>query len=160
VDLKAGHLQIVHTRVVADGKVVESEPKTDAGKRSIPLDPKLVAILKAHKARQAQEELVDGTGLYEDSGYLFNDELGRAYYPDTLSEWFDDQIKASGLPRIRLHDCRHTAATLMLRQGTPVHVVSQILGHASIRITLDFYGHVLPGQTEEAGAKLSSELLP
>lgn len=63
------------------------------------------------------------------------------------------------MPRIRLHDTRHTAATLMLSAGVPVKVVSEMLGHASITITLDTYAHVLPGMGEEAGAALSASLL-
>lgn len=96
---------------------------------------------------------------YEDSGYLFADEMGRPYHPDTMSDWFDQKVKALGLPRIRLHDCRHTAASLMLSAGVPVKVVSEMLGHASPTITLAVYAHVMPGMAEEAGAALSKSLL-
>ena len=84
------------------------------------------------------------------------DELGRPYHPQSLSNW---KVKDLGLPRIRLHDTRHTAATLMLAAGVPVKVVSEMLGHASISITLDVYAHVLPGMGEQAGAALSESLL-
>jgi integrase len=96
---------------------------------------------------------------HEDGGYLLADELGRPYHADTISEWFNQQVKASGLPRIRLHDCRHTAASLMLAAGVPVKVVSEMLGHASPTITLAVYAHVIPGMAEEAGAALSASLL-
>jgi integrase len=71
-----------------------------------------------------------------------------------------DKVKASGLRRIRLHDTRHTAASLMLASGVPTKVVSEMLGHASPTVTLAIYAHVLPGMGEDAGAALSASLLP
>ena len=158
VDLDIAALRINRTRVVVDGKALESAPKTAAGRRSIPLDALLVALLRQHKARQAAERLAAGTA-YGPGGWLFADELGQPYYPDSLSEWFDTKAKALGLRRIRLHDTRHTAASLMLASGVPVKVVSEMLGHASPTITLSIYAHVMPGMAEEAGAALSARLL-
>jgi integrase len=106
--------------------------------------------------RSAKSAKVDA---YEDGGYLLADELGRPYHPDTISGWFERKVAEVGLPRIRLHDCRHTAATLMLAAGAPVKVVADVLGHASPTITLSTYAHVLPGMAEEAGARLSASLL-
>jgi len=79
--------------------------------------------------------------------------------PDSLSTWFEAKVKAFEMPRIRLHDTRHTAASLMLASGVPVKVVSEMLGHASPTITLSIYAHVMPGMAEEAGAALSASLL-
>jgi integrase len=158
VDLESGTLRVVATRVVAKGIPVESVPKTAAGIRSIPLDPSLVALFKSHRARQAEERLAAGPA-YEDGGYLVADELGRPYHPDTISDWFDDRVKTAGLRRIRLHDTRHTAATLMLASGEQVKVVSEMLGHASPTITLSIYAHVLPGMAEAAGERLSALVL-
>jgi integrase len=158
IDLNGGAMHIRTTRVVVDGKVIDSKPKTDAGFRSIPLDPSLVAILKAHKATQAREKLAAGAA-YVDAGYLVADELGRPYYPDSISTWFDQKVKELGLPRIRLHDTRHTAASLMLADGVQVKVVSEMLGHSSPTITLAIYAHVMPGMAHEAGAALSASLL-
>lgn len=90
---------------------------------------------------------------------MFTDEIGQPYHPDTFSDRFDDLVKASGLPRIRLHGTRHTAASLMLAAGVPTKVVSEMLGHSSPTITLGIYAHVLPGMAEEAGAALSASLL-
>ena len=80
-------------------------------------------------------------------------------HPDTLSEWFDKATTAAGLRRIRLHDCRHTAATLMLAAGTPVKVVQELLGHSSPTITMAIYAHALPAMAEEAGQRLSELVL-
>lgn len=158
VDLDAGTLRVVRTRVVVDDKAVDSAPKTRAGVRPIPLDAHLVKLLRAHKARQATEKLAAGEA-YEDAGHLVADELGHPIHPDTLSAWLDDKIADAGLRRIRLHDLRHTAASLMLADGVPVKVVAEILGHSSPTITLSIYAHVLPGMAEEAGANLSASLL-
>lgn len=117
-----------------------------------------VAILRGHKATQSRERLASG-GAYVDDGYLLADELGQPYHPETLSGMFDAAVKASKLPRIRLHDTRHTAASLMLAAGVPVKVVSEMLGHASPTITLATYAHVMPGMAEKAGAALSASLL-
>jgi integrase len=96
---------------------------------------------------------------YEDGGYVFADELGRPYHPDFVSDRFEKLLSATTLPRIRLHDTRHTAASIMLASGVPTKVVSELLGHASPTITLAIYAHVLPGMAEEAGAALSASLL-
>ena len=81
------------------------------------------------------------------------------YHPDTVSDWFETAVKAAKLPRIRLHDTRHTAASLMLASGVPTKVVSELLGHYSPTITLSIYAHVIPGMAEDAGAALSASLL-
>ena len=158
IDLDRGTLQVNRARVTVEGRAIDSLPKTAAGRRSVPLDATLVTILRAHSATQGRERLMSG-GSYESLGYLSADELGQPYHPDTISGWFDKAVKASALRRIRLHDTRHTAASLMLASGVPVKVVSEMLGHASPIITLTFYAHVLPGMAEQAGAALSESLL-
>jgi integrase len=160
IDLDTGTLEVSRTRVVVDGQPLDQEvTKTQAGRRTVPLDPSLVALLRSYRAIQAGEKLRARGGAYEDGGWLVCDELGWPCHPDTLSGWFDDRIEVAKLRRIRLHDCRHTAASLMLKQGVPVKVVSEMLGHSSIAITLGIYGHVMPGMAEEAGAALSASLL-
>ncbi|MHB8329141.1 MAG: site-specific integrase [Acidimicrobiales bacterium] len=158
VDLDSATLRLTRTRVVVDGMATDSTPKTRAGVRSIPLDAKLVAVLRQHWATQAAEKLAAGA-VYRDPGWLLCDELGSPVHPDTLSGWLDKRIALTGLRRIRLHDARHTAASLMLASGVPVKVVSEMLGHASPTITLSIYAHVMPGMAEAAGAALSESLL-
>ena len=158
VDLDGGSLRLNRTRVVVDGKAVESTPKTAAGRRTVSLDGSLVALLRSHRTRQATERLAGGPA-YGVGGWLFADELGQPYHPESLSAWFESKVSDLELPRIRLHDMRHTAASLMLASGVPVKVVSEMLGHASPTITLSIYAHVMPGMAEEAGAALSAALL-
>jgi len=145
-------------RLKGEAETTHSIAGRPVGRRSVPLDASLLTILRAHRARQAEERLQAGEA-YSDDGYVVADELGKPYHPDTVSGWFDDAAKDAGLPRIRLHDCRHTAASLMLSQGVPVKVVSEMLGHSSPTITLSIYAHVMPGMAEEAGAALSASLL-
>ncbi len=158
IDLDGGSCRIVTTRVVVDGNAVGSTPKTDAGRRSVPLDGHLTALLRTHRVRQAEERLAAGPA-WADTGHVFVNELGEPYHPDYFSDRFVDLAKAAGLRRIRLHDTRHTAASLMLASGVPVKVVSDLLGHSSPTITLSIYAHTMPGMGAAAGEALSAALL-
>lgn len=158
VDLEGGVLSIAETRIVVDGRPMTSAPKTSAGRRTIPLDDALVAMLRSYRAVQAQEQLLAGAA-YERAGYVVADELGRPYSPDWISGRFEQLRGGTDLPRIRLHDCRHTAASLMLAAGVSTKVVSDLLGHSSPTITLTTYAHVMPGMAEQAGEQLSAALL-
>jgi len=158
LDLDAGTLQVVHTLVMVDGHPVESTPKTKTGRRTVPLDGSLVSLLRARSTAQKTERLRAGTA-WAGGGYVFTDELGRPYSPDYVSERFEQLLQAASLPRIRLHDTRHTAATLMLAAGVNPKVVQEMLGHSHVSITLGIYGHVTPSMGREAGAALSASLL-
>lgn len=155
VDLDAGRMAIVQTRIVVRGKSVISEPKTARGRRSIPLDPQLVAVLRQHRRRQSEERLAAGPA-FVDHGLVFATELGAPIDPQWLSRTFDTIVRALDVRRIRLHDLRHTCATLALSAGVPVKAVSEWLGHSSVVITLETYQHILPALAEEAGARLTS----
>ena len=90
---------------------------------------------------------------WKESDCVFPRLDGSVVYPDTVSHAFADIIKRAGLPHVRLHDLRHTHATMIMEQGVSPKVVSERLGHASVAITLDTYSHVLPGLQEEVGLK-------
>lgn len=158
VDLDAGRLRIVHTLISIGGKVRESTPKTNAGRRSVPLDSGLVSVLQAHRRRQLEDRIAWGPA-WSDTGYVFTREDGRPYHPEHFSDRFARLASAAGVRVIRLHDLRHTAATLMLEDGTPVKVAQELLGHSSPTITQALYQHVLPGMAESAGERLSGRLL-
>ena len=158
VDLDAGWLQITTTRVLVDGAPVDSVPKTDAGRRTIPLDSTLVVSLRSHKTRQGQERWA-ASEAWSTEGYVFTDELGAALHPEFFSTRFETLIDRAQLRRIRLHDTRHTAASLMLASGENVKVVAELLGHSSPTITQTIYQHVMPGMSEGAGERLSAALL-
>jgi integrase len=158
IELDAGTATIVHTLVVVDGRVQASTPKTSSGRRSLPLDATLVSLLIGHRKHQLEDRLRAGKAWTE-TGYVFADQLGRSYSPEVVSNRFDRLVKTSGLPRIRLHDTRHTAASLMLASGVSVKVVQEMLGHSSPAITLAIYAHTTPSMAKEAGAALSASLL-
>jgi integrase len=157
VDLDRGALRVVETTVMVAHQPAVSEPKTDAGRRSVPLDERLVAELRAHQTRQLEERAAAGEA-WENTGYVFANELGRPFRPVWLSRRFDQLQQAGGLRRIRLHDLRHTAASLMLAEGYSPKAVAEILGHASDAVTTQIYQHLLPGMAESAGAHLTKLL--
>ncbi len=157
VDLAAKEptLRIVNTRVSIGGPVEESEPKTAAGRRTVPLSPDLVRVLKEHRKRQIADRLKAGPAWTE-TGYVFVDDRGRPLHPEGISDRWEVLGRKAGLPVIRLHDTRHTAASIMLKHGVPVKVVSEILGHANTKITLSIYAHVMPGMGMDAVTKTSA----
>ena len=99
-----------------------------------------------------------GSG-YLDEGVVFAGVSGEVLHPDFVSKRFDRLVKAAGVPRIRLHDLRHTCATTLLEQGVPLKVVTERLGHSSTRITADLYQHASESMQDDAAAKLGAALL-
>ena len=149
VDLGAATLQVVETRVVA-AEVLTGPPKTQAGARVVALDEGTVAALATWRRRQAEERLVAGP-VWVDHGLVFVDELGRPPHPETLTRWWNAAVAAAGARPIRLHDARHSAATMALRAGVPLKVVTQRLGHADVAVTMRVYQHVT-AQDDRAAA--------
>lgn len=159
VDLEAGRLSIRKTRVMLGYATQVSEPKTKRGRRLIALDQATAATLKEQGRRQKVDRLAAGGG-WTDSGHVFTREDGEPYHPERVSKLFTASAKRAGLPRIRLHDLRHTYATLALSAGIHPKVVSERLGHANIAITLDTYSHAIPALSEEAAELVAALVLP
>jgi integrase len=157
VDLQLGSLRVVKTIVSVEWHIEESEPKTAKGRRSIALDPVTVAELRAHRKRQLEERLQWGSA-YRDQDLVFAREDGSPINPETLTLGFIRLAKAAGLPRIRLHDLRHSYATAALDAGVPVKVVSDRLGHANVGITSDLYMHV-PDEMDRAAAERIADVI-
>ena len=126
------------------------EPKTRRGRRSVPLPAATVAALRAHKTAQKRERMMVGPG-WTDHGLVFCEPDGQPINPDRFRKRFEIRVARSELPLIRFHDLRHTCATLALQAGIHAKVVSEILGHASIGITLDTYSHAVPGAPGAGG---------
>ena len=140
------------------GRPAWSEPKTERSRRVVALDPGTVAVLRTHRKRQLEERLAVGPG-YRDDELVFCTVAGAVLHPDNVTNAFDRHVAAAGLPRIRLHDCRHTAATVLLEEGVPLKVVSERLGHSSIAITGDLYQHVTEHMQDQAAEKAGQVLL-
>ncbi len=121
-------------------------PKTESAFRQIALTDSLVEVLKFHRIAQDQEKALGGN-KYIDKGFVFATETGEPVDPRNLFRALVIASKRSGITGIGLHTLRHSAATTMLEAGVPIHVVSKVLGHSGINITVDIYGHV----SDEAG---------
>jgi integrase len=158
VDLDQGRLTVARTRSMAAGRIAVSTPKTASSLRTIGLDNETVAALRTYKARQSREHLAAGEAWVNIDNYVIADEIGRPIHPTAISKYFQDARKATGMPKIRLHDLRHGYATAALEAGAPMKVVSDRLGHSSIMITADTYSHVRP-EVDQALANQVASLI-
>ena len=113
-----------------------------------------VGVVKAQAARQLDEQS-DWDDAWVESGLVFTAENGSALDSDSVSRYWRQAVKKARLPKVRLHDLRHTHATLALQAGIHPKVVSERLGHATVSITLDTYSHAIPAMQEEAAALIA-----
>lgn len=144
IDFTKGIVQIERTLTYVTGHgCVEGRPKTAKSKRRIVLPQLVVDVLKHHRATQLEKRLVAGSA-WVDRDLVFPDHDGDYLISVTLLRRFRRLLGEAGLPRIRFHDLRHSAATLLLGMGVDMKIVQELLGHSSISITADVYGHVLP----------------
>lgn len=155
VDLDNSRVHIRQNLTSVAYKIQFSEPKTNRSARVVQLDPNTVAALKSHRAQQAQERLAWGPA-YQDSGLVFTRENGELVHPDRFTQMFDLHVKRSGLPTIRLHDLRHTHATLALQAGVPAKIVSDRLGHSTVAFTQDVYTHAIPTMQADAAERIAA----
>lgn len=155
VDVQSARVSIQRARVTVGYEAREQPPKTAQSRRAVSLDAETVAVLKAWKATQAAERLAWGPA-WTDTGHVFTREDGEPLHPDRVSKLFEKAVQAAGVPRIRLHDLRHTSATLALAAGIHPKIVQERLGHATISQTLDTYSHTTPTLHEDAAAKLGA----
>jgi integrase len=153
----------IRRAAIAIGHRRENGTTKTGKKRLIELDARTVDALKAWKARQAQERLLVGPGYHNDEKLIFTLPDGRGYHPERFSREFERKQGTynrlnpdTPLPRLRLHDLRHTWATFALQAGIHPKIVSERLGHTKIAITLDLYSHVMPGMQSEAAEQVSS----
>jgi integrase len=115
-------------------------------------------VLKGHRHRQREEQLAAGAAWDSSNDLVFRDELGGPLHPDWFSREFNLLVRRAGVPRIRLHDLRHTYATLALKTGVHPKVVSERLGHATVGITLDLYSHVTPAIARDAADAVAATI--
>ncbi len=150
IDLRAKTLKVVQTRVLCDYKVRIEPPKSHNGNRTLPLDDVLVEGLKALRKLQAREAEEAGEAYqadlkaldwYDGGEYVATDELGMPVHPEWYSDEFGRILRAAQLRRIRLHDARHTALSLMEKAGVPISVISKWAGHYDSAFTQKTYVH-------------------
>jgi integrase len=155
VDLDAGRLVVRQQVTAVAGHVQLGDLKTAAGRRTITLDARTVEVLRAHQIHQEAERALVGVG-YADRGLVFTGVDGSPIHPDSLTKAFDRLVTTSGLPRLRLHDLRHTHATHLIAQGVHSKRVSARLGHTSHSFTMDTYGHLMPDDEGNAAAAVAT----
>lgn len=148
VDLEHGRLALQRQRVMRGSEVAERQTKT--GKpRSVSLDTDTTAVLQ-RQSRQQLDDAAEWEAAWIGDGHVFAHENGEPWNPNRVTKLFDQVVRTVDVPRIRLHDLRHTWATLALRAGVHPKVVQERLGHANISITMDTYSHVMPDMQESA----------
>jgi len=153
IDIKNKRLSVQRSVSRLPGGHRVSEPKTASGKRSITLPPFVIEALQQHRVRQLETKLNVGPA-WEEHDLVFCNTYGRFLNSASLYDLFTSLVKKAGLPHMRFHDLRHSAATILLAMKVPVKVIQELLGHSSITTTLNVYGHVLPSMQEEAMDKM------
>ncbi len=153
---RAGTLQIQRQVQWDKGKAYFKEPKSAKSRRTVHLTILATKALKKHKAQQAKQRLTAGAD-WQNIGLIFTTSIGTPInQSNLLKNSFYPLLEKAGVLRIRFHDLRHTAATLLLRQGVHPKVVQELLGHSQISLTLDTYSHVLPSMQKEAADKMDA----
>ena len=158
VDMEADSVSIRRAWIPVNGVAQFSEPKSRRSRRTIAVDPVTLEALKAHAARQADEQTCWVEGLAV-AGLVFTCPDGRPLVPWAVSKAFRDRARAAMLPPIPLHGLRHTYATLALSSGVNPRIVSGRLGHSTVALTLDVYSHVLPQQDRQAAEAIAALLV-
>jgi integrase len=154
LDLSKRRLVVAHTILSVNYKITEGTPKTVRGRRSMVLDDETVKLLTEYRKLHPPTE--HRTALGRD--LVFTRDDGGPIHPDYFSQTFERTVKKLHLPRIRLHDLRHTNATLGLAAGIPVKVISERLGHATTSFTQDVYIHAIPALEEDAADRIGKLL--
>ena len=157
VNLDAGTLSVRQTLERAGKQPRFGEPKSARGRRTITLPRIVTAALRKHRTRQLQERLISGE-RWNDSGLVFTTEAGAPLDGCNINRTFKAVLRRAGLPAIRYHDLRHTAATLLLAQGVDPRTIMETLGHSQISLTLNTYAHVVPALQRKAAAKMDDIL--
>ena len=152
IDLIRLELHVVESAHRIRKEFIIKEPKSLHSKRAVSLSPSLAALLLEYREDQKLMRKQMGNPLIEEE-FVFSWPDGRPLDPDVVTKAFHRIAGQAGLRNIRLHDLRHTHATLMLKAGVHPKIVSERLGHANIGITLDTYSHVLPGLQEAAAER-------
>lgn len=156
VDLDGSTLHVSQTLQQIGGKLQLAQTKTEGGERTLKLPASVVKALKAHRVRQLEQRLKAGAS-WQETRLVFTNQNGGPVQPITLHRDWKDLLKSAGLPvETRFHDLRHSAASLLLNQGVPLKMISEMLGHSSISITANIYGHVSDNAKQEVANMMES----
>jgi integrase len=158
VDLDRKVLHVRRALTIIRRQVRLKPPKSSRA-RALHIDDAVVEALGRQRAWQREQAATLGPVWHNRWDLVFTADTGRPLVPDSVSRAFKETVQQLPVPRIRLHDVRHTHATLMLQAGVPIKVVSERLGHASAQLTMDIYAHVLPAMDSAAAAAFSAHVL-
>jgi integrase len=159
VDLAAGTLTVRASLQRVEKKLARVETKSDAGRRCIALPAVTISALGRHLQRREEQKHWAGS-RWQETGYLFTSTIGTPVEPRSVVRRFHALLKLAGLPRMRVHDLRHSTATLLLAQGVPPKYIADLLGHSQVAFTMQTYAHVLPQVRKQVAAKMDEILAP
>src|SRR6266487_654343 len=158
LDLEKGVLYVQRTVSRIPGRgYLESEPKTKSSRRRIELPAVATEVLNEYCVNQEKVRIKAGE-KWNERGIVFTNKYGGFLRPDTVLDTFHLLLKDAGLPTMRFHDLRHSAATILFVAGVNPKVIQELLGHSKISITLEVYSHVLPSMQQEAAGKIMDEV--
>ncbi|MDP9315377.1 MAG: site-specific integrase [Chloroflexota bacterium] len=149
IDWQAGTLMIRRQLQYVQHKLQLTPLKTKKSRRTLPLSPVLIRVLRQHHARQLEERLWQGD-RWRDQNLVFPSNVGTPLFPRNLLRARDALLARAGLPHIRVHDLRHSCASFLIAQGESAKTVQEILGHSDVYITLNTYTHLFEGATRQA----------
>jgi integrase len=159
VDLEAGTVRVVQSLQRVDAALRMAAPKTSRSRRTVFLPEVCRAALRDHLSRQDEERRAAGIA-WQESGLVFTTTIGTPIDPRNVKRWLDALSDRAGMRRIRIHDLRHTCASVLLAQGVHPRVVMETLGHSQMAVTMDIYSHVMPAVQEEAAREMQKALGP
>ncbi len=157
IDFERQKLRINQTIVCIGGKATLSAPKTKGSARNLGIPFELSDVLRLHRAAQEQAHLENGITTLE-TDYVFTTRNGTPIHPDNVNRSLERLCEVAGVRKVRVHDLRHTYASLARRAGVSLEMVSEKLGHARASFTGDVYVHTFDDQHDAAALNLS-ELL-
>jgi integrase len=157
VDLIEGSVTVRGALQRVDGELRVVEPKTARSRRAVAIQGGIVVSLRGHRRRQLEERVLAGPEWVE-TGFVFTNRVGKALDGTHVTIGFQAMLAKAGLPRMRFHDLRHAAASLLLAQGVHPRVVMEMLGHSTIALTMNLYSHVIPALQHDAATKMDEAL--
>jgi integrase len=159
VDEEAGTLTVRRSLAEAgEARWAMADPKSARSRRTLPLPALARGALDRQRVRQDAERAAAGTAWQDGAGLIFTDAVGRPMSPGLVTHAFTRARERLSLPPVSLHDLRHSAATLLLAEGVPLAVISELLGHAGIAITASHYAAVVPELRREAADAMDRAL--
>jgi integrase len=154
VDTERQRLRVSATlTAIEDGAPVFGEPKTQHSRRTVWLSGTAAHALDRHRSKQ-QDARRNAGSSWSEHGLVFTNAVGQPLWRSHIWRAFKKLLTKAELPDMRIHDLRHTAATLLLAEGVPVKVASELLGHSDIKTTLRIYAHVIEGAQEQAATAM------